>query len=212
MKKCFDTNVDVNLVLLQVRSTPVCPCLPIPATIIFNRPIRDLLYWINLSPMWNYSEENYNAFKLRHGKLTNNNDTLKEPISLHTRSTLPVQGNDGGLQTHDTFIGHGNEDHNGRWYKICIMKTGQIVTRTTGHINHAMITAEQYFSDHLSKEEGYRWTDDDMHRYYDQDIRERIQPTHIFERTKETLPYNKTLITMLTVETLNYTFMALIQN
>ena len=43
IKMYFDNNDDVNLALLQMRSTPIAAGLPSPATLLFNRPIRALL-------------------------------------------------------------------------------------------------------------------------------------------------------------------------
>ena len=39
MKKCIETNEDIHLALLQIRSTPLEPGLPSPATLLFNHPI-----------------------------------------------------------------------------------------------------------------------------------------------------------------------------
>ena len=42
-QKCLDTNNDVKPGLLQIGSKPIVTDLPIPATLLFNRPIRGLL-------------------------------------------------------------------------------------------------------------------------------------------------------------------------
>ena len=39
MKKCFESDTDVNLAVLQVRSIPMWLGLPKPATILFNMVI-----------------------------------------------------------------------------------------------------------------------------------------------------------------------------
>ena len=39
MKKCFDTNVDENLAILQIWSIPIGPGLLSHAILLFNRPI-----------------------------------------------------------------------------------------------------------------------------------------------------------------------------
>ena len=39
MKKCTETNKDIHITLLQIKSTPLEPGLPSPATLLFNCPI-----------------------------------------------------------------------------------------------------------------------------------------------------------------------------
>ena len=41
MKKCFDTNNDVYLALLQIHLTSIDPGLPNMAALMFNTPIRE---------------------------------------------------------------------------------------------------------------------------------------------------------------------------
>ena len=48
--KCPDTN-DVNLALLQIRSTPITIGLPNPAILLLNRPIRGLLPKMSREPI-----------------------------------------------------------------------------------------------------------------------------------------------------------------
>ena len=54
-KKCFDNNDDINLALLQMRSTPIGAELPSPATLLLSKPIRALVPHINTEPI------NFNA-------------------------------------------------------------------------------------------------------------------------------------------------------
>ena len=54
-QKCPDNNDDVNLALLQVRSTSIGTGLPCLATLLFNRPMRVLL------PQMNREQINFNA-------------------------------------------------------------------------------------------------------------------------------------------------------
>ena len=117
---------------MQIRSTPFCPGLPSPGSIIFNRLVGGLLTRINrLLMMYDYDEENHNLSKLRQNKLTKYNDTLKDPISLCVGSTVAMQREDGGPRTHGTITEHSNKDHDGWSYKMHITKTWQTVTRTT---------------------------------------------------------------------------------
>ena len=39
LRKCFETNTDVNLALSKIRSVPAGLGLPSPTVILFNRPI-----------------------------------------------------------------------------------------------------------------------------------------------------------------------------
>ena len=65
MKK-YLINKDVNLALLQVRCTVIGHGMLIPATIVFNRPIRGLLSKINRGPMGcNFDDYHYAALKQR---------------------------------------------------------------------------------------------------------------------------------------------------
>ena len=38
MKKCFESNEDIHVTLLQVKSSPLEPGLPSPATLLFSCP------------------------------------------------------------------------------------------------------------------------------------------------------------------------------
>ena len=59
-------NKDVNLTLLQKRSTPIENGLPSPATVLFNRLISGLLPKINKTPViYDYDDEHYNVLKKR---------------------------------------------------------------------------------------------------------------------------------------------------
>ena len=81
MKKCFETNTDVNLALLQIRSTLIGPWLPSPITIIFSRLTQGTLLKINTSPIsYDYDQDNYNELKLRQCKLVKKNDNDKEIV------------------------------------------------------------------------------------------------------------------------------------
>ena len=64
MRKCFQTNTDVCLTLLQIRLTPLGPRLPCPATLLFNRPARSLLLKLNRPPvLFDKDEIHYGALK-----------------------------------------------------------------------------------------------------------------------------------------------------
>ena len=54
-----------------------------------------------------------------------------------TRSTVTVDKEDGRLWIYVTVTKHGDSDNNRTSYKIRIMKTGKIVTRTARYIRKA---------------------------------------------------------------------------
>ena len=61
-QKCFDTKSDPHTVLLQIRSTPLGPGLPSPATLLFNHTIKGIMSTINRPPTGvNNSDEHYEA-------------------------------------------------------------------------------------------------------------------------------------------------------
>ena len=44
MKQCIETIKDINVALLQIKSTPIRPGLPSPVTILINRQIQGIFY------------------------------------------------------------------------------------------------------------------------------------------------------------------------
>ena len=81
IEKCFNINVDVNLALLQIRSTPLGPELQSPAKILSYRQIRGLTLRINRTLInYDYDNDQYEALKARQDKSARNNDTFKEPV------------------------------------------------------------------------------------------------------------------------------------
>ena len=69
------------------------------------------------------------------------------PIS----STVVVLKENGGPWMHSMVMDHIDSDHNRRSYKIIIMKTGRIVTRSTRLMKTTSIIVEQYHRDSISK-------------------------------------------------------------
>ena len=89
------------------------PGIPSPTTILFNRPILDLLPRVHRLPITcYYCEDHYNALKLRQCKLIKKNDTIKEHTITPTESTVTVQREDSGPWMHKTIIEHGDEEQN----------------------------------------------------------------------------------------------------
>ena len=42
-EKCYETNADIYMSLLLIRSIPISPRLPCQATLLFNRPMGGIL-------------------------------------------------------------------------------------------------------------------------------------------------------------------------
>ena len=87
--------------------------------------------------------------KEKQNKIIKDNNTLKGYTLLPTGSTVTVQRVDSWLWIHDRDTDHRNSDHNGRSYKIRIMKTGRVVKRTARQANTTPILPEQYLRDHI---------------------------------------------------------------
>ena len=97
------------------------------------------------------NDEKHNALVNRQTKDDKNQGTPRNYVSISTRSTVPVQCEDGGLLTHGTVEGKGDHNHHERSYKIHITKTGQLGTRDRKHMNITQITEEKYLQDQLQK-------------------------------------------------------------
>ena len=62
IKKCFDTNNDTYLALLQGYLTPIDPGLPRPVTLLFNRPIRGIMPKLNRPAiLFDHDDDHYAA-------------------------------------------------------------------------------------------------------------------------------------------------------
>ena len=113
--KYIENNNDVNVALLQIRSTLITLGLPSLATILFKQPIRGMLLKINRPPLfYNYDEDHYDKPKLRQDKIAKNNDTLKDHTLISIGSTVALQREDGRPQMHGMVMDHSNSDHHGR--------------------------------------------------------------------------------------------------
>ena len=72
MKKCMETNEDIHVALLKIRSTPLEPELPSPFTLLFNHPIRGIVPIMNRLPInSDNDDEHYETLVNRQAK--NNN-------------------------------------------------------------------------------------------------------------------------------------------
>ena len=90
---CFNNNDnDINVALLQMRSTAVGAGLPSPATFLSNRPVRAQLPQINRKPItFNADDECCEALETHQGKYTKDNDTHKDSFSFPVGSTEALQ-------------------------------------------------------------------------------------------------------------------------
>ena len=151
-KKCFDTKCDLHITLLQIRITPLGLGFPSLGAMLFNHPIRGIMPIISrLSICLNNDEEHYEVPVNRQTKNYKNQGTPRNYVSILTGSTVAVQHEDRGLQTHGTIEGKGDHNHHERSYNICITKTRWLVIRDRKHIKPRHITAEQYLWVQLQK-------------------------------------------------------------
>ena len=129
MTKCFETNSDVNLALLHIRSTPIGARAFNPTAILTYGPIiRILLKSQQSTLIYNYDEDHYYLLKLRQNSLVKKNDTLHKHVFILTGSTVAVQREDSRTLMHGTVMDHGSDVDCGWPYKIYIRKTGRMVS------------------------------------------------------------------------------------
>ena len=136
-----------HIALLQIEMTPLGPGLPSPTTLLFNCPIRGIMPIFNRPP---HGEEDHEVIIKRQTK--NDKDTSKSFVSNPIGSTVAVQWEDGGLWTHGTIEGKGDQSHHNRLYHIHITKTGRLVTPNRQHVNPIQTSAEQYLWDQPHKQ------------------------------------------------------------
>ena len=96
-------------------------------------------------------EEHHTALIERQNKNNKDKDTSKNLVSLPLGSTVMVQREDGGPWTHGTTEAKSDHNHHDRSYKICITKTGKIVTCNRQHMKPMQILTEQYLHYQLHK-------------------------------------------------------------
>ena len=113
----IETNEDIHISLLQIRSAPLEPGLPRPATLLFNHPICGIMPIMNRLPInLDNDDEHYEALINRQTK----NDKKYDPARIFDLfsigSTVMVQQEDGGPWTHG--IGRGDHNHYNRSYII----------------------------------------------------------------------------------------------
>ena len=141
-KKCYETNADINMSLMQMRSMPKRPRLQSLDTVLFNRLTTGLMPIISRQPIMHNNDENNHAVLVNMHPWSCKETMTHVNISfLPTRSTVVMQCEDGGHWMHENIVRHGFEVHNGRYYKIQVTQTGHIITRTKWHVTATAISA-----------------------------------------------------------------------
>ena len=151
MKKCFDSGSDIHIALLQIRSTPLGQCLPSSATLLFNFPVSGIMPIIDRPRINTSNDHEHTSLVNRPYRNEQGIDTSKNFVSLPIRSTVVVQGEDRGPWTHGTIEDKGDHNYHDRTYKICITKTGRIITGNRQHIKPAPLYVEHYLCSQLNK-------------------------------------------------------------
>ena len=126
-------------------------------------------------------EEHYNALKTKQYNLTKKNGTYLSPYRIY-RSHPKGSWMDTGHMA--LFYGHYNDDHGGRWYRICIMKTGQIITRNTRQIRETAITGA-IFKKPISEKQWTELNKWNIYRKYEQTYGKHINPNMLSGRSNE---------------------------
>ena len=81
-----------------------------------------------------------------------NYDALRNYNALLIGSTVVVQREDRGLWIHGRVVKKEDQNHNDQAYRICIIKTGWIITRNSKHGKVMPITLQKHLRDQLSKD------------------------------------------------------------
>ena len=68
MKKCHDTKSDIHLALLHVKTMPLGPGLPSPASLLLNYHTRDIIPLINRPPISIDDDEHHRLLVKRQAK------------------------------------------------------------------------------------------------------------------------------------------------
>ena len=128
LKKCFDSNGDPHIILLQICMSPVVPGFPRPANVLFKQPIRGIMPIIKRPLVGIDSDEGHYEVLIKMQTKDDKTKVLPNYVSIPKGSTVVVQLEDGEPLTHGTIEGKGEQNHHDRSFHICITKTGQLVT------------------------------------------------------------------------------------
>ena len=84
--------------------------------------------------LFDNDENNHTSLISRQPNVNEDVNTHENIPFLPVGSTVAVQCRDGVSLTHQTIIGHGSDNHQGRSYKIKVTKMEFLITRTNRHI------------------------------------------------------------------------------
>ena len=92
------------MALLQIHTTPLGQGLPSLATFTFNRPVHGIMPVVDCKPISQDCDDKHHH-KLVDRQQKNNNDASPAFAFIPIGSTIAIQQEDGGLQTHGTIVG-----------------------------------------------------------------------------------------------------------
>ena len=126
-KKCAESGRDINMVLLQICTTPLGPGLLSLATLLFKRQVQCIMPVLDCKPIGqDYDDDHY--VKLMDRQHKNDNDTPPAFPYIPTGSAVVVQQEDGRPWTHGMVVNSGNHYHQGRSYIILLTTNGRCIT------------------------------------------------------------------------------------
>ena len=116
-----------NMALLQIHTTPLGQGLPSLATLLFNQPVCSIMPVLDRKPVGeDYDDEHHSRLVDKQHK--NDNDALQMFAFIPIGSAVAVQQEDGGLWTHGTIVGTGDNNHNNCLYTIQLTTNGRRIT------------------------------------------------------------------------------------
>ena len=134
-----------------MRSTPVWLGFPSPAVALFNYSERCIIPVINRALIITSNDDDHCEALVERQEVTGKNyNTLSNYNSILIRSNAAGKCEDSGPPTHGTIIDKGDHNHNDWSYRVWVMKTGWLITRSSKHMKAIPIRAEQYLRDQLS--------------------------------------------------------------
>ena len=105
------------MALLQIHMTLLGQGLSSPATLMFNRPVHGIMPILDSKPLVIDCDDNHHA-RLTERQQKNKNDTSAVFPCISIGSAVVVQQEDGGLWTHGTIVGTGDQNHHDKSYTI----------------------------------------------------------------------------------------------
>ena len=90
--KCIETNDDIHIALLQIRTTPLEPGLPSQVKLLFNHPIQGIMPIINRIPInSDNGDDHYEVLVKRQIRNDKNYDTARNCDLFSIGSAVAVQ-------------------------------------------------------------------------------------------------------------------------